>query len=276
MSLTTILVHLANDEDHRSRLQVAYGLARRHDAHVTALYVATPVGMPPAIEGRGASRGYLEQATARARDRARAMEQDFAEWRDVHGMAGEWRTEEGPHLDLLARHSLYADLAIVSQCAPGSLEEMLTDALPDHLAMVGACATLVLPKGFAASDQAPGRRVLVAWKPDRGCARAVRDALPLLQAAESVTVLQVAPTAAELVSGRRLVDWLARHGVTATPQRAERHGAIAETLYAEAAAGGCDLLVMGAYGRSRLSELVLGGATRDVLSGAPLPVLMSH
>lgn len=276
MSLTTILVHLADDADHGARLQAAYGLARRHGAHVAALYVTTPVGMPEAIEGRGASRGYLEQATARSRDKARTIEREFGAWRQAHGMTGEWRTEEGRPLDILARHSLYADLAIVSQSDPASLEEMLTDALPDHLAMVGACATLVLPRGFVCGDAAPGRRVLVAWKPGRECARAVRDALPLLQAAEAVTVTQVTRGAEDAASGGRLVDWLGRHGVRAAPRQAERHGSVAETLYGEAAAACCDLLVMGAYGRSRLRELVLGGVTRDVLSGAPLPLLMSH
>lgn len=276
MSLQSILVHLADDPDHMARLCAAYALARKHGAHVTVLYVTTPIGMPPAIEGRGASFRYIDEATARARDRAREIEREFAEWRTTHGMAGEWRTEQGQHLKTLARHSLYADLAIVSQSDPRNLEEMLFSALPDHLAMAGSCATMVLPQGYEGRD-AIGRRILVAWKPGRECARAVHDALPLLQAAELVRLAQIEPDAAETASAQRIAEWLRRHGVSPEIRPIERESqSVAGALFDAAALGNCDLMVMGAYSHSRLAELVLGGTTKDVLSGAPLPVLMSH
>ena len=119
-----------------------------------------------------------------------------------------------------------------------------------------------------------GSRVLVAWNGKREAARAAHDALPFLRAAERVVLCAVGE-----VAGAGLDDaagMLRRHGV---PVRAERVAGgdlhAGEILLARAAADRADLLVLGAYGHSRLRELVLGGATRHVLHHATLPVLFS-
>jgi nucleotide-binding universal stress UspA family protein len=121
-----------------------------------------------------------------------------------------------------------------------------------------------------------GPVVLVAWKNSREAARAAHDALPLLRAAERVVLCAVGEgegTAAGLEDAAAMLD---RHGVPVRPERVGGTDAGAgEVLLAQAAAHRADLLVMGAYGHSRLRELVLGGATRHVLWHATLPVLLS-
>lgn len=274
MTIKSILVHLANDADHGARLQVAYGLACRHQAGITALYTATPIGMPAAIAGRGASSAYIAEAIEIAREKAALVEADFRDWSARNALPCRWIVEEGDPLELLSRQSYYADLAVVSQTDTGNLEEMLFNQLPDHLAMTGSCPTLVLPQGH--DGQVPGRRALVAWKPGRESSRAVRDALPLLRAADQVTVLTVDASEHEAASAAPLAAWLGLHDIQAQIETCASHDGIAQTLQDYATRHRYDLIVMGAYGHSRLRELVLGGATRDMLGGASVPLLMSH
>ncbi len=126
-----------------------------------------------------------------------------------------------------------------------------------------------------------GKKVLVAWNARREAARAVFDALPLLQQADEVKVVWVNPQAEGAapvdVPAGDICAALARHGVKceATEVAHPRSG-VGRTLLARAAEYGSDLLVMGCYGHSRLREFVLGGASRHVLEHMTIPVLMSH
>jgi nucleotide-binding universal stress UspA family protein len=133
-------------------------------------------------------------------------------------------------------------------------------------------------------DWAPGplgERVLVAWDGSREAARAVSDALPILERAASVLVVSISPESAPRRRGAlpdaAIAVHLARHGIEAAVRSVETDQMdVGEALLASAADGNCDLLVMGAYAHSRLRELVLGGATQTVLARTTLPVLMAH
>lgn len=276
MGITSILVHLANDPENLCRLRAAYELARLHGAHLNALYALRPPGMPYAIEGRGASTEFLRDAQEAQRERLDALKAEFDRWRQDHDIPATWIAEEGATLDLLARYSHTVDLAVVSQSEPSNLEDMIFNELPDHLAMQASCPTIVLPHHWGGTGPL-GRIVLIAWNEDRPGARAVRDALPLLAVADSVVALTVESRDGDYADTDRLRAWLGRHGVDCQPQRIRRDGRNVATVILETAAGNAaDLVVMGGYGHSRLQELVLGGTTQDMLSGAPVPVLMSH
>jgi nucleotide-binding universal stress UspA family protein len=123
-----------------------------------------------------------------------------------------------------------------------------------------------------------GKRVLIAWNASREAARAVADALPLLVRADAVDVVAFAPGGDHgEVPGADLAHYLARHGVKANAAvDSAPEVAIGERILTRAADTDADLIVMGAYGRSRLSELVLGGATRTLLAAMTVPVLMAH
>ncbi|SMH59862.1 universal stress protein [Azospirillum agricola] len=275
MPIKTILLHMANDDAHASRLAVAAALARRFSAHVEALYIATPVSMPAGATGRAASYGYIAEATAIAHENAERIEAEVSVALD--GVSHRWSVDEGDHVELLAERATYADLAIVAQSAAERSGERVPLHVPDRLPLATACPTLVLPPDQPAT--APiGRNVLIAWKNGREATHAVRNAMPFLETAESVTVLTVTPPGRRDGDGPALVDWLGRHGIAAA-QRTETAtggGEVGDRILSTAADLGADLLVMGAYGHSRLRELVLGGATRSVLAGMPLPTLMSH
>jgi nucleotide-binding universal stress UspA family protein len=126
-----------------------------------------------------------------------------------------------------------------------------------------------------------GQRVLVAWDGGREATRAVNDSLPLLKRAHSVTVLSVNPDVSSNGDrrdpGADISLHLARHGIKVTAARTvARKTAIGDVILADIADNSIDLLVMGAYGHSRLRELVLGGVTRHLLEHMTVPVLMSH
>ena len=274
MPIKTILLHMANDDRHAARLEVAVGLARRFSAFVEVLYVAPPVSMPAAVTGRAASYGYIAEATAIAHERAEQIEQEVRQ--GLKDCSYSWSVVEGDHVELLARRAAYADLAIVTQSHGDSLDDRVMLHVPDRLPLETPCPTLVVPHDFA-PQTVIGRHVVIAWKNTRESGRAVRNAMPFLQAAEKVTILTIDPPGHRLDSGHDLMVWLERHGVSSHHEaNIHQGGDVGEVILTSARDMGADLLVMGAYGHSRLREMVLGGATRTVLSELVMPALMSH
>jgi nucleotide-binding universal stress UspA family protein len=126
----------------------------------------------------------------------------------------------------------------------------------------------------------PPRRILVAWSPEREATRAVNDALPLLRGAEMVTILAVAEGRGingEKDPGTDIAHHLARHDVKTEVKHVPANGRTAQSVVLdEARYCGADLIVMGGYGHSRLSEWLFGGVKRDMMDDLKIPVLMAH
>ncbi len=275
MALKTILVHLADDPDHVARLATAMRLAKRHGAHLVALYVTQPYGLPHEVAGRGASLTYLRDSKTRTEEMARKVKAEFVAACDREGLTYDWLVEDSEHLDSLARHAQAADLVVVSRDADKHFEDRFRLLLPEELVMVTGLPILVLPPDFPSAD--PGRRILVCWKPTREAVRAIRDALPLLVAAEAVFIATVRPTTEDAVATLAVQQYLARHGVTVeTLDVQEGSGGVGATLLHVAEAHGCDLVVSGAYGHARLREVLVGGVTRALFRHAKVPLLLSH
>ena len=271
MSIKTILLHMANDGQYGARIAVAADLAKRFSAFVEALYVATPVGMPAAVTGRGASYAYIAEATAIAHEKAEKVEREVR--KVLQDCPHSWTVVDGDHVELLAARAAFADLAIVSQPRSRTLDDEVPLHAPDRLPLETCCPTLVLPHDYGVGLSL-GRHVLVAWKNTREAGRALRNAMPFLQGAERVSLLTPPE---ENEAARNLMTYLERHGIRPEPAIAPNQaGDVGETILACARDVGADLLVMGAYGHSRLREMVLGGATRSVLENLHLPALLSH
>jgi len=134
---------------------------------------------------------------------------------------------------------------------------------------------LVLPPGW--DKELAFERVLLAWNGSLEAVRAMHAALPFLAMSREVVLLDGAAAVLEDEGTFHPLEHLARHGIAASRRRihATAHEA-GDALLHEAKRMNADLLVMGAYGRSRLRERILGGATRRVLGQASLPVLMQH
>jgi nucleotide-binding universal stress UspA family protein len=154
------------------------------------------------------------------------------------------------------------------------------EAFSEQLLFITGRPVLFVPA--LGSFETLGRHILVAWNSSRASARPINDALPIIERAERTTVLTVNPR--EFIDGHgalppdRMVAHLRRHNAQVDSIRLVdvRAGSIADTLQAEAHKVGADLVVAGAFGHPKLWEKLLGGVTRDLLSGMNLPLMMSH
>lgn len=279
MPIKDILVHLDGGAPAAGRLALAAGLARRHGAHLVGLFVVDVI--TPALggaEGGAALAQLIDQMRNDALETGRGVEAAFAATLSREGIAGEWRLAEGATQELVALHGRYADLLVLGQADPEA--DATAGAAVVSAALFGTGRpVLVVP--HSGRFDAVGRRVLVGWNASREASRAVHDALPLLAGAELVTIAAVNPRrglgAHGDEPGADIARHLARHGVTVQVEHstAPEIGA-GDILLNRAADLSADLLVVGAYGHSRLREMFLGGVTRTLLQQMTVPVLLSH
>ena len=123
----------------------------------------------------------------------------------------------------------------------------------------------------------PCEHIVIAWNASREAARAVADAMPLLQGAREVSVLAVTPPKHDQVPGMDIARHLASHDVRAdVVVREAPDPDVPEEILNFIADRGGDLLVMGCYGHARFHEMIFGGVTRSILRSMSVPVLMSH
>jgi nucleotide-binding universal stress UspA family protein len=273
MTLKTILVHIDDDKNCATRLDLALKLAGSHKAHLTGLHVVAPAYVPPYMAAEMGTEIFETQRRLAA-ELSAAAEELFKKAVKKSDVESEWRRDDGYPGEVVAMQARYADLTVVGQNEPEKGNDIAETVVLDS-----GRPTLVVP--YAGRFERIGERVLVAWNASREAARAVGDALPLLMQAKSVTVMAVNPKGGSAahgdVPGADISLFLARHGVkTEAAQVFADDIDVGDMLLSRAADLGSDLLVMGAYGRSRLTELVMGGATRHILRQMTIPVLMSH
>jgi nucleotide-binding universal stress UspA family protein len=192
-------------------------------------------------------------------------------------IAGEWRLFGGGEGEDLIGFARAADLVVYGQ--DSDEYRLPTGFDPQDLIVAAGRPVLVVP--YAGAFATVGRRVLVAWDGSREAARAAHDALPLLGAAEAVTLLAVADGEAEFERGRPMLDRMLknyeRHGIPARAHETPQGDlSVSDVLLSWAADFGADLIVAGAYHHSQLRESLFGGVTRDLLDRMTVPVLMSH
>jgi len=277
MSYKTILVHLDSRQRSTERLPFAFGLAARFEAHLVGLYAPGAPRIPSyALAEAGAVlRDIVEQSRAEA---ARQAQKQFREAAARHGDAGaEWRESAAEPAAAVRLSARYADLVVAAQPEPQDDAEVR--AVAHELALAAGRPVLFVP--YAGRFATAGRRVMIAWDAGVEAARAVSDALPLLKRADSVEVAVFDPERGRREHGEQpgadVALYLARHGVKVSVTR--QSGAnfeVGAQVLSRAADTGADLIVMGAYGHSRVRELVLGGVTRTMLESMTVPVLMSH
>ncbi len=275
MALKSILVHVTNSEEARARVESALALAIEHDAHLTGLTVRSIVNIP----GYAAStipESVFQEVEARQDVSEEAAQKLFEEaaaragWSDRCG----WLVGEGRASDVVGLHARYTDLTIVGQ-QPLSGPDETEDSFADTLVMRSGRPVLVCP--YIGVKRAIGKHIVVAWNASREAARAVGDAMPLLEKSDKVDVMSVEPEGIGDLPGADIAHHLARHDINADAKRSVANRIDAgDVLLNYVADCGADLVVMGAYGHSRLREMVLGGVTRHMLEHMTVPILMSH
>jgi nucleotide-binding universal stress UspA family protein len=274
MPLRDLLVHIDASKHSAARLEVAAGLARRFDAHLSAIYVGAPDIVPPTMADQY-SRDSLDAIDTRHAVRREAVEALF----NACVPAGEIRRqlieERGSVAEAVTQYARCHDLTILGQVDPdtGGFEGEL--AVPDEVGLNSGKPILMVP--YAGRFSSVGERVMVAWNESPQAARAIKDALPFLAQAKKVTILAIARGDADELSTDEIVAHLDRHGIAAETERLVGNpDEIGDLLLSRAADETADLMVMGLYSHSRLREQVFGGVSREVLHHMTIPVLMSH
>jgi nucleotide-binding universal stress UspA family protein len=287
VALKDLLVYVDQSDGALARLNLAADLARRHSSRLTALFVKEFSEMQQEVR-RAAELGLVSPAALDELDAKLLSSIDAAADRlrlplaalgRERGLDFTWREVDGPASVVVPQQARYADLTIVGR-SELSERTALGYTFSEHMLFVTGRPVLFVPA--VGSFATLGRHVLVAWNSSRPAARAVGDALPLIERAERTTVLSINPA-----------DFLDRHGAPPLEQMVEHlrchsaavdavelknvpTGSIADALQAEAGTLGADLIVAGAFGHPKLWEKLLGGVTHDLLAHMRFPLLMSH
>jgi nucleotide-binding universal stress UspA family protein len=189
----------------------------------------------------------------------------------VKGLSALWRELIGAPSQVVLQRARLADLVVIER--PGHSRHD-TSVITEAVLFESGRPVLCVPGG---SFETLPNRMAVLWNGSAQAARAVGDALPLLVRAETAAVISIeerrdrdGPTAAELV------DRLKLNGANAAARTLQHSPHDAVALFNAAFEFGAELIVMGAFGHSRLRELMLGGVTRHMLSHSAVPVLMAR
>ncbi len=268
-----IVAHLEGGAHDAAVLKLSGTLAGRLGAALEGVFANVPPFVPASIDGMLTPQ-IIEAQQNIYKQRAEAAKKAFAGLAMPQGKAT-WTVVEGMTADAVLARARYADLTVVAQPAPEETDAATDYDSPAEIVMGAGRPVLMVP--YAGNFADVGKRVLAAWSGTRESARALADALPLLTASSDVTVLTVNPHGDAGTMEADVKRWLGQHGVNAKTRVARTQDIeVGDVLLSAAADLSADLIVMGAYGRSRLRELILGGATHSIFRHMTAPVLMSH
>jgi nucleotide-binding universal stress UspA family protein len=277
MAIKNIIVHVDNTAACENRINTAIELATRHDAGLTSIYVIPTYPMPTYYEAQ-ISLEILAEVDKSSQKSAKQAQHKYERMAGDAGLATKTIIEEGDLISVLSEHARYADLILLGQ-DDGDDPLNLGEALADNIVLEGGTPCLVIP--CKPTKTQTGKRILVAWNASREAARAIKDALPVLKQAEYIELLSVDSAHLEVgentVQGKDIQAYLTRHGIAAghyiEPDKDISPG---DAILARVSETDTDMIVMGAYGHSRLRETILGGATRKILKQMTVPVFISH
>jgi nucleotide-binding universal stress UspA family protein len=280
MRFKTILVHIAQDDAARARIDAAARLAEAHEGRLVGLAtVAQPT--PILVEGSAAAAGIWAEQLSQHESDAKEAAEAFMEMMRTRGVPAEARIASGFEENaggVLALNARYADLAVIGG-RDGTASRTLADTLIDGALFDSGRPALIMPA--AGAPETIGKRPLLAWDGGPQAARSAYDALPFLANATHVRVC-VAATYFGMGKhgdepGADIARWLAGHGAKVAVEVVEPKGqSVAEALAAAAKRDGCDMIVMGGFGHSRLRQSLFGGVTSDLIDSPPVPLFVTH
>ena len=270
-NFASIMVCVGLSSGAENRVALAASLASRFGSRLIGV-AGEEASLPYLEDGLGTARPILvENARAAAMEDLAQAETNFrrgaGSLQDI-----EWRWSIEEPATFIANQARAADLVVVARSSSGTSHRLMTIDPGEAVLRLGR-PVLVVPHD---GREMLARSVIVAWKDTREARRAVLDALPFLQRAETVTVLSV-DEEASTAGTEDVCAHLARHGIASRHlARASLSGSCADTIVDAALEEGSDLIVSGAYGHTRMREWVFGGVTGDLLAHSPIPCLMSH
>lgn len=279
MSYKTLLAIMQSRTDTPRVLDFAMPFASRRDAHIIGLHtealpvaMASPMGAP--------AMNFSVEIEAQARERHSELRKLFDDRAAAEGVMAEWREFESVSGDSAVsgiESARAADLVIAQQNDPDADARVAADL--EALIFESGRPVLLLPSVYGGAGE-KFRKVVLAWNGSKEAARAAFDALPLMKEAGTVEVLSVDPRDTlqqeASMAGSAIAASLARYGIDVTTTT-QQSGSLSQgdVIANHLSDTGADLLVMGAFGQSRLSEFVFGGVTRAILQSMTTPTLMA-
>lgn len=273
-----LLVSIPTERSPQPVIDGAISLAARCQAQLDAVSVGyESSSLPLVAEGGAAVASIFEVEREKALERAQAALAVFEAEAKRAGLVHSSRAIsalQGEAAAILGATARLYDLAVVAQ--PEFARDTFDNTLSQEILFQSGGPVLFMPYTFKGAFQA--KRVGICWDGSRLAARAVRDAMPLLEQAEAITVITInAANVPADATAAHLVRYLTRLGVpTAVDSLKTEKANIQSSILSLAADESLSLLVMGGYGHSRLKETVFGGVTRDMLESMTVPTLMSH
>ncbi|MBL8536797.1 MAG: universal stress protein [Hyphomonadaceae bacterium] len=281
MSWKDILVLVTEAQGDEAALALGEALARQcAESHLAAAFL-TPLPDEPLAYEPTVVAGVWAELLSRARQDAEKERAKVEARLGQFERAIELRSAEALSRDLgrvAAVHARYADVAIMTRPSDGVGGELREEIIEGVLFHSGRPA-LIAPPNW--KGQSIGKRVAVAWDASREATRALSEAQSILDRAEQVTIVTVDAKPKMFghgdQPGANIAAHLSRRGLPAEVRNVDSMGrSAALAILEEAGALQADLVVMGGYAHSRLRELVFGGATRELLRAAAVPLLMAH
>lgn len=271
--MKSILLHIDHDSAMSARLQVALDIARATNGHITCLQaVSYEVFAPGDMYGSA-----MAAAMPVIKENADHLRSQLEARLEHEGAAWDWRFVYGLAQHRLLELSPLADVVIVGPSDLGDIGRG-PSALVGDLVLKAPVPVLVVPESAGSLDvSAP---MMVAWNGSAEACHALRAAVPLLACSCKVTLASVAEERDKPrfdFPQTEGAQYLSRHGIACEIVEIPRGEAtIADTLFSAAQQRECGLMVMGAFGHSRLAEMLLGGVTRQMLSEPQMVVLLAH
>ncbi len=285
MALRNILVRLDHTASGLARLKLAAGMAKRHGARLTGLYVrddsarqqavrrAGEMGLAPAAEMIAIAAKIAVIVVNRMEETHKQFEQELRNGK----LQGEWLCHEGPTSDITVEQAQYSDVCVMGQSPSDDETLPLLQNSTERTILLSGRPVLVVPPD--ALCQTLGKKLVIGWDAGRAASRSVNAALPIIQQADTTEIVLIDPERQDRAHGKQpgadLAEHLTRHGCRISVIQLEKDGSVAETLCRHALKTGADLVIAGCYGHSRIGEWLLGGTTRELLRQASMPILMS-
>ncbi|MFD2172491.1 universal stress protein [Rhodobacter lacus] len=279
MAYKTVLTIVTEVSQTQGQIDSAVAVARAEDAHLEVLCLGvdrTQTGYYYAGATAFVQQEVLDRAQEEARETEKAVN-DRLSREDIR-----WSTEAvvaqiGAIATVVGLRARFADLVVMSH-PYGSGRGQELEAAVEAALFEGQAPVLIVPDGQRVN--LTPRRVVVAWNQSDEAMNAIREALPLLQRAQLVDITVIDPPAhgpERSDPGGQLSQWLARHGVKVEVSvLAKTLPRVSDVINRHVRDSSAQMVVMGAYGHSRFREAILGGATRNMLEQAEVPILMAH
>lgn len=272
--IKTILVSLNNHHCFDTTMAAARDIAQQYGSHIIGLYVIPTAIVYSAPYGYGGPVNFIEMNRF-YRSKAAGIEDRFNDFRRKENLNAEWRLANSlGHFvsDAVIEHGRESDLIILGN--DNSIHEGLQ--FESRIVQATGRPVLIIPNTTAINLRF--KKAIIAWDGSREAARAAFDAVPLLQMSEETQVTCFNGNNERELSGdlpgSELANSLARYDIKAEVVSEKTKKSVSQALMNRAETG--DLLVMGAYGHSRLREDILGGVTKAALSRMPCPIFMSN